>query len=289
MGGGSDGEGWTFALGFLKFIVNMFLYLCSSQEHTIGPLIVGVSLHAFFVFTVLYSCLGFTNAFLFLFSLFCYMMGSRANKDGLVRWVSWNCKGLNNPVKRNKVLIHLRKLKANFVFLQETHLCSSDHFRLKKDWVGQVYHSHFQFKSRGCGILIHKSTPFVISQVIADHKGRYVIVTGTLFSIPLILANVYAPNYDDATFITSFLSCIPDLHSHSLILGGDFNFVMCPRLDRSSKKVMSLSKCATIIQSFLRNYGICDAFRFLNPSTRKFSFFSSSTPVLLTNRLYFFR
>ncbi len=59
-----------------------------------------------------------------------------------------------------------------------------------------------------------------------------------------------------------------------LILGGDLNFVMCPRLDRSSKKVISPSKSATIIQSFLRNYGICDSFRFLNPSTRKFSFFS---------------
>ncbi len=79
-------------------------------------------------------------------------------------------------------------------------------------------------------------------KLLPDHKGRYVIVTGTLFSIPLILANVHAPNYDDATFITSFLSCITDLHSHSLIPGGDFNFVMCPRLDRSSKNVMSLSK-----------------------------------------------
>lgn len=198
------------------------------------------------------------------------MMGGRANEDGLVRWVSWNCKGLNNPVKRNKVLTHLRKLKASFVFLQETHLCSSDHFRLKKDWVGQVYHSHFQFKSRGCAILVHKSTPFAVSQVIADHRGRYVIVTGTLFSTPLILANVYAPNYDDVSFMTSFLSCIPDLHSHSLVLGGDFNCVMCPRLDRSSKKVISLSKCAVIIQSFLHSFGIRDPFRFLNPSARKY-------------------
>lgn len=173
------------------------------------------------------------------------MNGGRANEDTLVRWVSWNCKGLNNPVKHSKVLIHLRKLKANFVFLQKTHLCSSDHVRLKKDWVGQVYHSHFQFKSRGCSILIHKSTPFVVSQVIADHKGRYVIVTGTS-SIPLILANVYAPNYD-VTFIASFLSSIPDLHSHSLVLGGDFNCVMCPQLDRSSKK---LSLFQNVLQLF---------------------------------------
>ncbi len=62
VGGGSEGGGRIFALGFLKF-VNMFLYFCSSQEHTFGPLIAGCFFTCIFVFTVLYSCLGFTNAF----------------------------------------------------------------------------------------------------------------------------------------------------------------------------------------------------------------------------------
>ncbi len=159
------GAGWgaDFRARVPEVCEYVLIFLFISRAH-VWAIDCWLFLTCFFVFTVLYSCLGFTNAF---FVPFCYMMASRADKDGLVRWVSWNCKGLNNPVKHNKVLIHLRKLKANFVFLQETHLCSSDHFRLKKDWVGQVYHSHFQFKTRGCGILIHKSTPFVISQVIA--------------------------------------------------------------------------------------------------------------------------
>lgn len=191
-----------------------------------------------------------------------------------LRYVSWNCKAVNNPVKRNRVLNHLKSLKADFVFLQETHLRSVDHFRLKRDWVGQVFHSIFHSKSRGCAILVHKSVPFVASDTIVDHKGRYIIVSGTLFSTPLTLANVYAPNYDDPTFISSFLSCIPNMHSHPLILAGDFNCVMSPVLDRSSKKIIALSKCASVIQTFMQKYGIRDAFRHLHPSKREYSFFS---------------
>ncbi len=48
-----------------------------------------------------------------------------------LRYVSWNCKAVNNPVKRSRVLNHLKSLRADFVFLQETHLRSVDHFRLK--------------------------------------------------------------------------------------------------------------------------------------------------------------
>ena len=127
-----------------------------------------------------------------------------------------------NPMKCKKVLTHLKSLNANFAFLQE-------HFRIRRDWVGQLFHSNFH-KSRGAAILVDKSTPFVASEVIADPKGRYVIVTGELFSTPLVLASVYAPNWDDTSFISSFLSAIPNLDSHLLILGGDFNCKMSPVL-----------------------------------------------------------
>lgn len=191
-----------------------------------------------------------------------------------IKYISWNVKGVNNPVKRKRVLTHLKGLNANFAFLQETHLRTSDHFRIRKDWVGQLFHSNFHHKSRGAAILVNKSTPFIASDVITDPKGRYVIVTGKLFSTPLVLANLYAPNWDDTNFISTFLSAIPNLDSHSLILGGDFNLVMSPALDRSSQRVTGPSKCASLIQMFLQKYGLCDAWRFLHPSARQYSFFS---------------
>lgn len=127
-------------------------------------------------------------------------------------------------VKHNTVLIHLflKKLKASFVFPQKN--LSLISILLKKR-LGVASLSHFQLKSRGCGILVHKSTPFAVSQVIEDHKGRYVILPGTLFSTPIIPANVCAPNYDDVTFMLPFRSPVVV----------DFSCVMCPQLELSSK------------------------------------------------------
>uniref|UniRef100_A0A8C5HVR2 Methionine adenosyltransferase I, alpha n=1 Tax=Gouania willdenowi TaxID=441366 RepID=A0A8C5HVR2_GOUWI len=88
---------------------------------------------------------------------------------------------------------------------QETHLRVCDHFRIKGRWIGQVFHSKFNFKARGAAIVINKSLPFVVSDVDADTGGRFVIVTGKLYGVPLVLVNVYAPNWDDATFFYQFI------------------------------------------------------------------------------------
>lgn len=117
-----------------------------------------------------------------------------------IRFTSFNCKGLNNPIKRSKILHHLYYLGAHVIFLQENHLKVSDHSKLKRGWVGQTYHSSFQGKSRGTAILLHKSVPFVHSSTISDPKGRFVIVAGQIHNTRVVLANIYAPNYDDYAF-----------------------------------------------------------------------------------------
>mgnify|MGYP001214353120 CR=1 FL=1 len=53
---------------------------------------------------------------------------------------------------------------------------------MKKDCVGQMFQSKFNSKARGTAILIHKSAPLIVSHVVADPNGRYVIVTGSLFN-----------------------------------------------------------------------------------------------------------
>ncbi len=46
--------------------------------------------------------------------------------------------------------------------LQETHLSSEEHKKLKRDWVGQVYFSSFTSNKRGTAISIHKKYSFYI-------------------------------------------------------------------------------------------------------------------------------
>lgn len=132
-------------------------------------------------------------------------------------------------------------------FLQETHLYKTDHFRLKCEWVGQLYHSNFNSKSRSTAILIEKNIPFEALMVEADSTGRYVIVVGKLYNLSVVLSNVYAPNYDDSLFFTNIFSRLPKLNTHQLILG-DLNCVMSSFLDRSSLKATIPPKSADTIK-----------------------------------------
>uniref|UniRef100_A0A8C9YKI4 Endonuclease/exonuclease/phosphatase domain-containing protein n=1 Tax=Sander lucioperca TaxID=283035 RepID=A0A8C9YKI4_SANLU len=118
-----------------------------------------------------------------------------------LRFLSWNVKGLNHPVKRNRVLAHLRQLKAGVAFLQETHLCIADHNHLNRGWKGQIFHSSFQARARGVAILIYNTKPFVPKDIISDKNGRYIVVVGTLCNKNVTLANFYAPNFDDVKLL----------------------------------------------------------------------------------------
>jgi len=191
-----------------------------------------------------------------------------------VQVTTWNCKGLNGAIKRGNIFAHLKKLGTNIAFLQETHLKNRDHTLLRKNWVGQVFHSSFNSKSRGTAIIISKDVPFILDDIVPDMNGRYIIVTGKLYNIPVVLANIYAPNHDDEQFISSFLATLPKLETHKLILGGDFNLVLNPWLDRSSNKTQTLTKSAKVINTFIDTYRISDPWRFLYPNQRKYSFFS---------------
>lgn len=191
-----------------------------------------------------------------------------------VRFLSWNVKGLNGPVKRTRIFSHLKQLKTDVLFLQETHLRLEDHTRLRKAWVNHIFHSKFNNRSRGVAILINKRIQFSLNAIMADPNGRYVIVSGLLFQTPVLLVNVYAPNWDDAEFANKLLSSLPNLDTHRLILAGDLNCTIDPLLDKSSPKSTSPSVMSRVFSDFMRQNGCLDPWRFQNPTSKQFSFFS---------------
>lgn len=209
-----------------------------------------------------------------------------------INFVSWNVKGMNNTVKASKVITHLQELKGDICFLQETHLRKSEFPRIKKPWMGHLFHSRFSERARGVAIIIHRDIAFEPSSVISDPNGRYVMALGKLQNSPVVLASVYSPNWDDDKFISNFFSNIPNFTDHHIIVGGDFNQVQDIDLDRSSNKQTTLSKSATALKFHANQLGLTDPWRTMYPSRKTFSFFShvhrSYTRIdffLLDNRL----
>lgn len=96
--------------------------------------------------------------------------------QGSIRFASWNVKGSNKVIKLNRIMSHLQHLKVDIAFLQETHLCTSEVPKLKRGWVGHLFHSKFNCKARGAAILIRKNVAFELLSSTADPNGRFVIV-----------------------------------------------------------------------------------------------------------------
>lgn len=191
-----------------------------------------------------------------------------------VRFLSWNIKGMGSPIKRTRIFTHLKRLNADLVFLQETHMRIKDQVRLKCPWVSEVFHSDFNSKARGVAILIGKSIQFSASKVISDKNGRYLIILGSLFNFLVLLVNIYAPNFDDPHFFNKLFESLPSLNNTSLIFGGDMNCVIDPTLDRSNPRTLTPSSMSKSLSCFMSDNGCVDPWRFHNPKAKKYSFFS---------------
>ena len=136
------------------------------------------------------------------------------------KFVSWNTHGLNHPVKCGKVFSHLKKSKADVVYLQKTHLRMTDHSRIKQGGFSQIFHSKCHAKCHGSAILIYRDVQFVESKEISDKNGCFVIVPGKLFNMPVVLASIYAPSWDNDQFFCEFFSLTPIYTSRE--------FYLCP-------------------------------------------------------------
>lgn len=188
---------------------------------------------------------------------------------------SWNVRGLNSPIKRGKVFAHLKSLSPDIIFLQETHLKNDSHARLRCKWIGNIYHSSFPARARGTAIMMRKNIPFIHEATIADKEGRFLIVTGELYSTPLTLLNIYAPNIDSPSFFKKVMSSIPNMSQTNLIIGGDFNCILDPYLDRSSTRRVEKSKSSIFLDTFINNTNMADIWRITNPTGREYSFYSA--------------
>lgn len=87
---------------------------------------------------------------------------------------------------------HLQQLKIDVAFLQETHLCNASVASLKRNWVGQVYHSKFNVKARGTAILINKDISFQSKKIIVTLMGDMLLLLDNSAN-PVILVNFLRP------------------------------------------------------------------------------------------------
>ena len=187
---------------------------------------------------------------------------------------SWNIKGLGNPIKRKKMLSILKKDNVDVAFLQETYLSDTEHNKLKRDWVGQVYFSSYKSHSRGTAILINKKIPFNLEKIITDPNGRFVLVCGHIWGKLITFLNIYAPNADEPTFMSDMVLLFNENCKGFGVMAGDFNLTMTA-LDKSNQTTNFSSRASKVLQGLCVESGLTDVWRELHQDARDYSFFSN--------------
>jgi exonuclease III len=124
---------------------------------------------------------------------------------GSLKIFCYNCRGLNDSIKRRDVLNLFQTKEADILCLQETHFIKDIEKKIYSEWNGLCYFSHGKSNAKGVAILFRKNLNIKINSVKTDDNGCYIILQVLFDSSTFILVNVYAPNIDSPNFLKVFL------------------------------------------------------------------------------------
>jgi len=207
--------------------------------------------------------------------------------------ISYNCNGLGNKTKRQKVFTYLRdKIKHGFVFLQETHSVKNLEKEWKSQWDGDIYFSHGTSNSTGCAIAFSKNFSAKILNQSVDQNGRLLILETSIDDDKFLLINLYNANteVDQLTLFDLLVSKLDDINYDTnckIIFGGDFNLIFDTILDASGGNPSLKKRSLTKLMKITQNLDVTDIFRVRYPRLKRFTFHRKN-PVLQRRLDYFF-
>ena len=162
-------------------------------------------------------------------------------KCELLKFSTFNCRGLAQCSKRRVVFNWLKKYHNGIILLQETHSTEASEKFWRSDWKGQVEFCHGTSSSRGVAILISKELNININEIIRDNTGRFLLIDAEFEGQNLIIANIYAPTKDhsdlQAEFLDFLYNRLLEYADKSLFIGGDFNICINPDIDKKEGSI----------------------------------------------------
>ena len=178
-----------------------------------------------------------------------------------IKIVTLNVRGLRDDMKRRYFFHYFHKIKADIVFLQEVHSTREIAQYWSSQWGSKIYFSHGSANSKGVAILCKKTLNYEIHNLCNDDNGRFMILYCTINNHKVLLANVYAPNDDDPQFISAFVKEVTKFTPEYHIIGGDFNLVLDPTIDRQGQTSSTHKHTLQRLQDFMNAHELIDIWR----------------------------
>jgi hypothetical protein len=171
--------------------------------------------------------------------------------------------------------------------LQETHSCKEHEQIWESEWGYKIIYSHGSSNSRGVCILFKNNFNLIIHDTITDDEGRYVIADISIDNYRLSLVNIYGPNSDTPDFFTNLYLKLNDISNETQIIGGDFNCVLNPTLDKYGGNINAKPLTRRFLLSWLEEDSICDIWRKHNPMVKQYTW-EKNKPTNIKCRLDYF-
>ena len=158
------------------------------------------------------------------------------------------------------------------LFLQETHT-TKDKDILSLDWKGKILCSHANSSTAGCAILLNSNLQSNILDVLCDDQGRFIISLIEIDAKKILFVNIYTPNLDSEEFFVNIFRHMDSdrfMDRKCIIMGGDFNLVMNPKIDRYQSDYNHIRSHAALTE-YADRTGLADIWRIRNPGITRYT------------------
>ena len=191
---------------------------------------------------------------------------------------SFNVRGLGQKVKRNIIFDHLKqKSKKGIFLLQETHSSKLVEKKWEDEWGGKILYSHGSTDSCGVMILLSPGMDINYTNIDTNNEGRTQYIEINMEdNSNLLLANIYAPTRNNMkeqlSFLTKLKSKLETLDYTHLAIGGDYNTIFNPDLDKQGGNMTNCTNEYTNeLINFMETYEMVDTFRMMHPDKKLFT------------------
>ena len=201
---------------------------------------------------------------------------------------TYNCRGLRDKCKRQKVFKWLREKKQDVYFLQETHSCVGDEVKWQNEWGGTMVCSHGTKDSKGVMVLIRNNSDTEIVKVESIvENGRVLVVEANIKGLKVLLVNIYAPNEDSPDFFKHVLCEVSSKGATNIIIGGDFNLVLDLKIDKNGGRPSTNNNAQKYLIEQMDVLDMVDIWRLKNPKLLEYTW-CRRKPSVIQCRLDFF-
>lgn len=183
---------------------------------------------------------------------------------------SCNCQGLADFQKRRDVFQHLRQLKFNIYFIQDSHFKPSLEKQIRAEWGYECFFASNTSQSRGVAILFNSNFDFKIQKTIKDPNGNFLILNLKTMNNDLTLVNIYGPNRDNPEFYDN-IQHLNNMENTHIIMAGDWNLVLDPSKDCYNYKNINNPKSQDTVMEMSVDLQLVDVWREINPDVKRYT------------------